>query len=83
MTKQKIRALLIPKSLLLNNSNEEQYLLQVQHRFLFFKWWETIKKGNNGIWHYGNAIYSKDKIEEIRQFCENNGNCEFSYGILT
>lgn len=76
MAKQKVRALLVP------GLDKERYFLQLQCRFLFFKWWETIKKGDNGIWHYGNAIYSKEAAEEIRQFCERNGNYEFSYKTL-
>lgn len=43
MAKQKIRALQIP------SDEGDRYLLQVQHKFLFFKWWETIKKGSNGF----------------------------------
>lgn len=77
MTKLKIRALRI------KSDEGERYLLQVQHKFLFFKWWETVKKGSNGIWHYGNAIFTIDTTEKIRKFCEESGKYEFSYETLT
>lgn len=76
MAKLKVRALLI------HNIDNEQYRLQVQHRFLFFKWWETIRKGENGKWQYGNAIYSKEVVEGIRRFCESNEDYEFSYKTI-
>lgn len=66
-------------------SNKEQYIIQLQRKFLFFKWWETYKIRNNGIWHYGNGIFTKTKVEEIfkmiEEYCKQKG-YEFSSEII-
>lgn len=57
--KPKIQALVVP------SSRGEYYIIQVQHKFLFFTWWETIKKGDNGIWNYGDARFTKEQVDEL------------------
>ncbi len=68
--KQKARALLI------DSMDGEYYIIQIQMRFLFFKWWHTIKQGDNGIWNYGAMRFTKEEVDEFMEKFEklqNNG----------
>ena len=73
------------RALLVTTTPKKQYIIQRQHKFLFFKWWETYKKGDNGLWNYGDLILSKEKIEEIfeiiEEHCQQKG-YEFSTEII-
>ena len=72
------------RALLVTTTPEKQYIIQRQHKFLFFKWWETYKKGNNGL-YYGNGIFTEAKIikifEMIEKLCKQKG-YEFSTEII-
>ena len=43
----------------------DYYILQIQRRLLFFTWWETMKRGDNGIWNYGDAHFTKEEVDEF------------------
>lgn len=55
----------------------DYYILQIQHRFLWWTWWETMKRGDNGIWNYGDARFTKEEVDEFfakwEKFWENGG----------
>lgn len=55
----KIRAQFIPTRV------GGHYIIQCQHRFLWFTWWETMKRGDNGIWNYGDAKFTKEEVDEF------------------
>ena len=52
------------RACLVNSVTEgDYYILQLRRRFLFFSWWETFKKGDNGLWNYGDAHFTKEQID--------------------
>lgn len=68
--KQKARALLI------DSMDGEYYIIQIQMRFLFFKWWHTIKQEDYGFWNYGVMRFTKEEVDELLEKFEklqNNG----------
>ena len=59
--KPKVRALFVP------TVRGGHYIIQALNHFLFFKWWETMKKGDNGIWNYGDAKFTKEQVDKFMQ----------------
>lgn len=74
MKRPKVRALFIPTDV------GGHYIIQVQNHFLWFKWWETMKVGDNGIWNYGDKKFTKEGVDEFMKewdkFWERGGRFE-------
>lgn len=61
MKTPKIRSLFIP------TKRGGHYIIQMQRHFLWWKWWETMKQGDNGIWNYGDAKFTKEEVDVFFQ----------------
>ena len=71
MRRKKLKA----RALLIDSMDGEYYIIQIQMRFLFFKWWHTIKlkQGDND---YGVMRFTKEEVDEFMEKFEklqNNG----------